>query len=417
MGVSSPDQRVAAPGIARVDLLVGVVVAPFAIAEHVNEHPWWLLTAVVLTMVAALALNRRWPWGTLLVPLAFYVVYPNALWVSAVIALRIGQRGDRAGPPVMVAGALLAATAGYLVWATDVVTLQLLSSIPLLLVVPWAVGDFLRRRQQLEHRERDGIAARVRLRERERIAHDMHDSIGHEIGLIALRAGALEVAPRLTPEEAHAAAVDLRSGAVRAAERLREVIGVLRHDTHTAGPRESIADLVDHAQRSGMAVHRDTEGDPEAIPDLVERAAHRVVQEALTNATKHAPGAEVAVRVRHTDSATTVTVTNGAPDENQHAHHTGNGEGLEGVRERVRLTGGSFSAASTGQGFEVSAHLPHAAAPAPTADTPALGTGEPMPAHLAGQERHRLRRDFVRTVVVTVTICLTVAGIAMLNGW
>src|SRR3954471_20518274 len=123
--------------------------------------------------------------------------------------------------------------------------------------------------------------AEARLRERSRIAEDMRDSVGHELSLIALRAAALEVDDDL-PERHRAAATELRQAAATATERLGEIIGVLR-DGGSAAPTLPAHELVDRAAASGLEVRLVQEGRAELSP-MVDRAVHRVVQEALTNA-------------------------------------------------------------------------------------------------------------------------------------
>lgn len=133
-------------------------------------------------------------------------------------------------------------------------------------------------------------------RERVRIAQDLHDQLGHDLNLIALSAGTLKLT---VPDEHRSAAHEVRARAAAAVEHLGEVVGVLRMKDTTV--------LVDGARRAGLDVTLD--GEPGADGPV----ARRVVQEALTNAVKHAPGAPVAVRVRRHADGTEVSVTNGLP--------------------------------------------------------------------------------------------------------
>jgi signal transduction histidine kinase len=231
-------------------------------------------------------------------------------------------------------------------------------------VLPWLIGrfrrqqaDLLRAREervaQLE-RERALVADRARARERARIATDMHDSLGHELALIALRAGALELAPDLGAANREAAAA-LRRNAVDATDRLRETIGMLRQESApSAPPDETVAALVERAAEAGMPVRLETPAVD--LPPLAARAAHRVVQEALTNAARHAPGSRVRVRVEQRAGTARIMVRNdgGAPL----ADASGDGSGLVGLAERVRLLGGRFTAGPVRDGFQVEAELP-----------------------------------------------------------
>ena len=230
-------------------------------------------------------------------------------------------------------------------------------------VLPWLIGRF--RRQQAElitaaaervtrlERERELVADRARARERARIATDMHDSLGHELALIALRAGALELSPDLTEANRNAAAA-LRRNAVDATDRLRETIGIVRDEPAPAEPPdESIEALVGRAAEAGMRVTLDTDTVP--LPSLAARTVHRVVQEALTNAARYAPGAEVRVHVEVADAIARVSVRNRGRRVD---HPTGRGSGLVSLEERIRLLGGAFKAGPTEDGFEVRAEAP-----------------------------------------------------------
>lgn len=207
-------------------------------------------------------------------------------------------------------------------------------------VLPWGIGRYRRLRAEQLERERGIVVDQARLRERARIAQDMHDSLGHELALIALHGGGLELAPGLTDEQRQAAG-ELRACAVRATHRLHEIVQVLGSADAAAELQpadESIDDLVRRAASAGLRVRLKHEGPVPAWSPMTSQAAHRVVQEALTNAARHAPGAPVTVTV----AGSRVDVVNEAathPSEN-----TGTGQGLIGLDERVRLAGGQLDA-------------------------------------------------------------------------
>ncbi|WP_311931823.1 histidine kinase [Microbispora sp. H11081] len=247
-----------------------------------------------------------------------------------------------------------------------------LMALGIFVVLPWLAGRF--RRQQAElvraglervtrlEREQELIAERARLRERARIAADMHDSLGHELALIALRAGALELAADMIGRNREAAA-RLRESAVTATDRLRRTVGVLRAPaTDDAGrvptepPDETVEALVDRARGAGMAVDLRYDGARGSLPPLVDRAVHRVVQESLTNAARHAPGADVLVHIERSAEAVVVTVRN--PVAGAVAGPAGGGSGLAGLRERARLLGGTLRAGPQDDGFAVTARFP-----------------------------------------------------------
>ncbi|WP_017536982.1 sensor histidine kinase [Nocardiopsis halophila] len=251
-------------------------------------------------------------------------------------------------------------------------------------LLPWLVGLYLRstaaleqagweRARRLEHEARL-VAERARMRERSRIAQDLHDAVGHELSLLALRAGGLEMASDLS-DARRAQASELREAAGRAADRLVEAVGVLRTDTapeapalHPTGDGETaLAVLVERARESGMDVALEDGGGVRDVPVLVERAVHRVVQEGLTNAAKHAPGANVRVAVqRRADEVTVQVIDSGAEEQVSAAAVPGGGTGLVGLKERMRSVGGVLAAGpwaegaegTEGPGWSVTARIP-----------------------------------------------------------
>jgi signal transduction histidine kinase len=321
--------------------------------------------------------------------------------------------------PAAVASALLA-SAGVIVVAlvpsllaegTRLAAVAVFAAMP-----PWLAGRVWRhsrtliwsgweRAERLE-REQRLVSEQVRLRERARIAQDMHDVLGHELSLVALRAGALKLAQGL-PEEHREAAHELRAGAARAVERLGEVVGILRENDTDPPAGGSVVDLVDRAAAGGLEVELWVEGADVEVPPLVERTVHRVVRECLTNAAKHAPGARVAVAVTHAADKTVVTVDNGPPARGAGTPLPSGGRGLLGLRERVRLMGGSLrhwpkDDGSGGEGFAVEACLPHSV-PSLPAEPPSAQTHQ-----LRG--RRRVRRAVVLAVVLPVAAFAVLAG-------
>ncbi|MEU4743296.1 histidine kinase [Actinosynnema sp. NPDC023658] len=284
--------------------------------------------------------------------------------VLAVVAYLVGRnlpvrRGELVVGAVAAAGLVIAAVR---VWEG----VGALASLGLCVVLPWLAGRFRRQQAELVEAGRERIvqleraqrlvADRARLRERARIAADMHDSLGHELALIALRAGALELTA--ATEQDRRAAAGLRESAVTATDRLRHTVGVLREHggTPVEPPDESVEALVERAARAGLPVVFDRTGHTTPLPPLVDRAVHRVVQEALTNAARHAPGASVTVRVAQAAGEVEVTVVNEVPLDTD--GESGEGSGLAGLAERVGLLGGTVSAGAADGRFTVEARLP-----------------------------------------------------------
>ncbi|WP_093618361.1 sensor histidine kinase [Streptomyces indicus] len=420
-------------------LLWGCLAVPAVAADRIglNEpRAAWQELAGLAVLAAAAAVHRTRPLlaflataalGLAAAPSLFTVSYGPAL---AVFALLLGARGDARRAPWAFAGIAALGTVRILVRDVDPVPewLVLLATLLFAACFPWLIGrhwhqraelvtSALARAAQLE-REQRIVADRARLRERARIAQDMHDSLGHELSLLALRAGALQLDPALD-EHHRAAAADLRAAAADATDRLREIIGLLREEGEDSAPLvpagESVEALVARAEASGLAVRLRMEG---AARDAVrERTVHRIVQEALTNAVKYAPGAAVAVEVVRDAQGTSVSVTDeGAP---QHAPHVPagtaphvpaadprlpRGTGLIGLRERVLDHGGTFQAGEHGAGFRVRAWLP------------ADGTRTPEPGHSprpdAAQrpQLHVPRRTWAPFAAAGIAGALLVAG-------
>jgi signal transduction histidine kinase len=235
-------------------------------------------------------------------------------------------------------------------------------------VLPWWAGRYQRLQAEQREREHGIVASQARLRERARIAQDMHDSIGHELALIALHGGALEIGAGLTDEQRRTATA-LRLHAVQATDRLHDLVRVLGSSDAATGlqpPDETIDDLVRRAAEAGLPVRVWRSGPPPEWPPLTSQAAHRVVQESLTNAARHAPGAAVTVTIAHRDTDTRIDVENEAAAGVSDGGRTG--QGLIGLDERVRLAGGSLAAGPRpAGGWKVAATLP-SDSPGPAAD-------------------------------------------------
>jgi signal transduction histidine kinase len=197
----------------------------------------------------------------------------------------------------------------------------------------------------------------ARLAERERIAREMHDVLAHRISLLAVHAGALEVR-RDAPGSERVAAGVIRQSAYEALEELRQVIGMLREPAEDR-PQPTLADvpaLVEQSRVAGESVELELAA--AGVPAGVGRHAYRIVQEALTNARKHAPGARVRVAVTgRAEQGLVVEVGN--PLRTVGSALPGSGTGLVGLRERVQLAGGRLDHGPTSTGeFRLRAWLP-----------------------------------------------------------
>ncbi|MFD6566426.1 sensor histidine kinase [Micromonospora profundi] len=379
-----------------LDVLLWVVVAaPVAYAEVTPPYSRYvlpLLVGKVLLLGAAVVASRRTPLVALVLVVLGSLVDGNFVFAIPIFSYLAGRRSASAGPAVVVfvliAAAGTALNLGLL--GTGAATWFLLASVLLFAAVfPWLVGRYRRQQRELAEagrrhvdavaREQRGAAERIRLRERARIAGEMHDSLGHDLSLIAVRAAALEVAADLD-ERHRVAAGELRASVSAATERLHEIIGVLREEggASVRPSGETVSELVEGAREAGMAVRLDAAPVVAELPAMTGHAAHRVVREALTNAARYAPGASVDVRLGRDGDRVEVTVVNGAPPAGPLPAPPSQGSGLLALAERVRLAGGTFDAGlRVDGGFAVRAVLPAGPSPleAPAGLSPVEAAG------------------------------------------
>ncbi|MDJ0343447.1 sensor histidine kinase [Streptomyces sp. H10-C2] len=209
-------------------------------------------------------------------------------------------------------------------------------------------------------------ARRTLLEERNRIARELHDVVAHHMSVISIQA---QVAPHLVEnpsDELKANLVGIRQNAVEALTELRRVLGVLRSEDalpdgvrHAPQPGlDRLDELVGNVRGAGLTVTTGTTGPPYRLSPGVELSAFRIVQEALSNAMRHAPGAEVRVEIGYQPFWVMVRVTNSQPARPAPPSQ-GSGHGLLGMRERTAMLGGELSTGATPEGgYEVTALLP-----------------------------------------------------------
>ncbi|WP_328451535.1 sensor histidine kinase [Amycolatopsis sp. NBC_00438] len=239
----------------------------------------------------------------------------------------------------------------------------------------------LRDRAERAEREQHLLAEQARAEERRRLAGEMHDVVTHRLSLMVLHAGALGVTSHEEP--VRAAAEDIRREGALALDELRDLVGVLRNGTETVprtlSPEQpgDPARLVEESRSVGVVTGLAVDGDPAQVSPTVARTAYRLVQEALTNIRKHAPGASAAVSLRYHPGGLDVSIANTAASRRPDPAlaGSGSGAGLAGLRQRVELVGGRFDAGPVaGGGFRVGAILP---AYVPTAEGTHSDPGDP----------------------------------------
>ena len=212
--------------------------------------------------------------------------------------------------------------------------------------------------------EREGEARRAVAAERRRIAREMHDVVAHSISVMVVQAGGARRILERDPERAVAAAAQIERTGREALLEMRRLLGVLRGPDQAAELAPSptfdgLDALVTRAREAGLPVELEVEGTPRPLPAGVDLAAYRVVQEALTNALQHAPGARTTVSVHWRADALELVIADRGPGRAPGRETQGPGQGLIGMRERVALYGGDLrTGPRRGGGFEVRVRLP-----------------------------------------------------------
>jgi signal transduction histidine kinase len=385
--------------------------APARAAPSGSGALGWLTVALVIS--AALPLAPRYAllaWrlaclGVLVTPLIPGQTRADA-GKYAVLAVVYVVAGLRYGPPVLWWMAGLTLVPVWLWTGPDwVYPARLTIGLAVLTAALYGITNWRRDRQELAAQTRSVQMQRERnavLEERARIAREMHDVVAHHMSMIAVQA---ETAPyRLAgvpgvpgvpgvtgvpgvpgvtglPEPVAAEFAALSGAAREALTEMRRLLGVLRSDSGEAErvPQPRLVDvpeLVDSARRAGALITLEMPRDTTGIPPGVDLTAYRIVQESLSNAGRHAPGARISVVVGQEPRSVLLTIRNEPPATGQ-PRADGTGHGLAGMRERVALLGGELSAGPEADGgFAVRARLPRAPAGAAAPAGPAAPAGQ-----------------------------------------
>jgi signal transduction histidine kinase len=325
----------------------------------------------------ALWWRRRWPFGLGLASVPVLAVSSSAGPAGAIILFTVAayRRWQLA---FLIAGLQLAVLPAYRAlhpeddWLSTVAS-YLVSTLGLAAIVGWGMFVGGRRQAKRERVRRAQAEQRLRVEqirhaERTRIAREMHDVLAHRISLLSLHAGALEFRPDAPPAEVARAAAVIRASGRQALEDLRAMIGLLRDGADGQAPPSpqptlaALPELLQESRAAGMRVHADVRlPDLAAVPEAIGRHALRIVQEALTNARKHAPSAAVDLRIEGAArQGLTIEVRNPAPVLTASEPHVpGSGTGLVGLAERATLTGGHLEHGFDEHGnFRLRAWLP-----------------------------------------------------------
>ncbi len=360
-------------------LLAAVLGAVSLASVWAGRDAWslWLDVGLGSVACAALAFRRQHPTAVAVLALAATTVSPLAGFAALIALFNAAVRSSPRALAWIFALSLVsnaiypllypdADTGGY--WGTMALCVLVMS-----VAIGW--GLFARARRELVaslHERARRLEAEQQLRveqardaERRRIAREMHDVLGHRLSLLSLHAGALEFRRDASPEEVAEAAGVIRASGQAALEELRAVIGLLREQEDGASPEApqptlaEIPALLDESRAAGMDVRLDERAATDAVPSAVGRAAFRVLQEALTNARKHAPGAPVTVSLNPGPPLVLEVVSGPAPELLDDEPVPGAGLGLVGLAERVALADGSLDHGEDHAGrFVVRATLP-----------------------------------------------------------
>jgi signal transduction histidine kinase len=324
---------------------------------------WWLelaASALTASMAHPVSSAEPWPWPV------------TSVFAQVVVLVVVGLRAPRR---VLIELWLLLALLSAAAWLAvsdrrdwrGLSTMVVVSAIALLLADAWRgrseTGRRLSEQEQISQAER---ARRMLLEERTRIARELHDVVAHHMSVIAIQAEAAPYRVPDPPAELTRSFGDIRANALQALAELRRVLGVLRAERDVeegseAAPQPSLdrlGELVAGVRGAGLAVETAVAGTPRPLPVGVELSAYRIVQEALSNAMRHASGSQVRVEIVYAPAALRLCVVNGPP---RAAASTppGPGHGLLGMRERAAMLGGDLTAGPTAEGgYAVAAMLP-----------------------------------------------------------
>lgn len=334
-------------------LIVDVLLAVAALADgllYLYRAPG-IEVALAVAAAAGVLLRRRWPWVSLLLALPAMVVSSASL--AALVALYSIAATERRRWRIAVAAfAVFGATAPS--WWGDLLPGDTIGSLlyaAMTTAAPIALGLLVQTRRELSARLRDLEEARESERrraeqetlatERARIAREMHDVVSHQVSLLAVQAGALQVA---APDpDVRATARTMRSLAVRTLDELRQMVTVLRvaGSTGQLAPQPTIEDLPALIEDSGITAITAIDL-PTGLSASAQRAIYRTIQEGLTNIRKHAPGSTATITARSEGAEIAVSVANTAGTEPAMGLPSA-GHGLVGLRERAELLGGSLT--------------------------------------------------------------------------
>jgi signal transduction histidine kinase len=358
-------------------------------AQHGHHYSEQELLLVSFMLCALLLLRNRFPlsaWSAsaLAMILTDLLVPPHSLGTAPYFPAGVLVYGLCLYAVTVRCETWVVIGAGAVTAAGAVITNLPTSGAAIILTVALILGGVIVRfrrssREQLAVAERRHEGERALLEERQRIARELHDVVAHHMSVIAIQAEAAPYKTADPPKELVESFTEIRASALSGLGELRRVLGVLRSHRPDVAPQPGLDDLpglIDSARSGGVTVTTSISGVPRPLPEGVDLSAYRIVQEALSNAMRHAPGATVQLHLHYGEAALVIEVRNdvglagspaaaGLPGTAEDGH--GGGHGIIGMRERAAMLGGHLDAHPTGNGeFLVTAALPLADGPEET---------------------------------------------------
>jgi signal transduction histidine kinase len=345
------------------------------------EGPAWLDVLITIGFLFPLFFRRRFPMGAPLAAIAVVTASSFAdagfidnsfpAYLAALgIAVWFGMRPDRGQA---IAGWAALQITSVIVTLNDPQTQAIgdyfwsVVTFSVAWILGFALGgrlretDTARRLAEQAEAEREEQARLAVAEERARIARELHDVVGHSVSVMTVQASAVRRLLEDDQEKEREALLVVEQTGREALAEMRRMVGVLRRpdEAPALAPQpslEHIEKLVAHTRDTGLPVELRIEGTPLELPAGIDTTAYRIVQEALTNAVKHAGASKADVVVRYMDGTVELTVTD---DGRGDGHGGGSGHGLVGMRERVSVYGGELEAGpQAGGGFRLRATLP-----------------------------------------------------------
>ncbi|MEV4323539.1 sensor histidine kinase [Microbispora rosea] len=328
---------------------------------------WWGY-ALLLVGPIAIALRRRAPVAALVVTFtatSVYMLFDYAygpVFLSPIIVIFNAVLSGHRRAAWLSAGAFFLFVVAYATWLIPHrASLFHHTAVAAYLLLTLTVAEFHRmRRERLAERRRvaQEEARRQASEERLTMAQELHDVLAHNISLIHVQAStALHILDD-HPEQARTALTTIKQASKDVLTEMRGVLSLLR-DGAPRSPMAGMAHLADLAERSGLPVAVEVTGQERPLPAGIDRAGYRIVQESLTNVSRHAPGSRVTVRVAYAPEELTVVIEDDGAGTARAEAGLGSGNGIPGMRERAAALGGSLAAGPRpGGGFRVEARLP-----------------------------------------------------------